>query len=110
MKLSKIVAPVLVLSGLFVFLLLTNPKNLPLVAILIPFAAIGVFLFTLSRAVYLHLIGASGPKATIWAVLTAFEASLLMLLSSLHQITWKDILLAVVFGILFVWYAGRYSN
>lgn len=110
MKLNKLIILVLALSGLFMFLTLTNPENLPLVTLLIPFLLIGVVMYLVLYWMLNGFMSYSARISSIIATLIAGEAALLMLLSSLDQLEPGDFIIMVLFGGLFVWYSARFRN
>jgi hypothetical protein len=109
LRLNKLVGPGLVLSGLFLFLLLTNPQKVPLIVLLVPFILIAIAFFMI--VIYLqNLSSRSNPKRkAATASLVTFELITLLVLSSLHQLSIKDIVLVLVLGVLFMAYIKRLS-
>lgn len=98
-----------VLFLVFVFLF-TNPNNVPLVLLIIPFILIGIIVYILSkllidltsnhvqsRAVYYKL----APLSLSFAVVA------ILLLASLGQLTLKDGILVLGFSLLFLIYIVR---
>lgn len=107
LRLNKLIGPGLVLSGLFLFLLLTNPQNLPPIMLLVPFILLAIALFLTVR--YMQNISEKQGrnKARAFALLVTFEVVTLLVLSSLHQLTIKDIVLVIILGVVFSAYLKR---
>lgn len=109
-KLNKLIIPVLALSGLFLFLLLTSPKNLPLSALLIPFGLAAVVTFHVFHVLFIKVMGYKSRTGLVAALLLTLEVTLLLLLSSLDQLKLSDFVIMVIFGGLFLWYSSKFYN
>lgn len=90
------------------FLVLTNPRNLPAWLLIVPFVLLFLFVFT-----GLRLLGAAlqtNPSAKPGVALPAIGAAvptLLLIFNSVSQLTPRDVLLSVFFGLGMLWYAKR---
>lgn len=99
----------LLLTGCFVlFIGATNPDNVPLPLLIVPFILLGFILYQLVCSVFLLIKGRQNTSSIrIVASSIACLAVGLLLLQSLHQLTWRDSLLGAVFAILFWLYVWR---
>lgn len=106
--LSKIVTIIVTATILVGYILLTNPNSVPLPLLLVPFIGIGYILYE-ATGLMMHLL--VGGKKTLLARMIppsiGFIGVALMVLSSLHQLTWKDTLLVILFTALFWLYIWR---
>lgn len=102
----------LIYGGLLVFLLTTNPKNLSVIWLIVPFVLLFIALFF----TWLLIVRALGGKRSVLrsrrrqyivAALLAAGPTLMLLLDSVDQLTLKDGLLIVVFGIFALFYASK---
>lgn len=103
----------LVYLVLFGWLFLTDPRKLPIVLLIVPF----ILLFT---AVYLSvalLLRRFFPKVTqgkrrLAAACVAGLPCFLLVLSSVDQLTWRDVALIAFLSIFLLFYAtrARFSN
>lgn len=90
------------------FLLLTNPRDLPAWLLIVPFVLWFLFLFTGLRLVGRML--QPNPAAKPGVALPAIGAAvptLLLVFNSVSQLTLRDVLLSVFFGIGMLWYAKQ---
>lgn len=110
MKLNKLIIPILALSGLLLFLSLTDPRTLPLFALLIPFVLIGLASFYILFWVFKRFMGYQQRTSMIISTLVAAELTLMLLLSSLDQLEPGDFVIMILFGGLFVWYVARFKR
>jgi hypothetical protein len=97
------------LVSLVLFLLLTNPKHLPLMFLLVPFA----LLFTMLLSGWLGLMRWTGwPKLgrrhqKLVAILLSAGPVILILLSSIKQLSVRDAILSLALLAGISWYASR---
>jgi hypothetical protein len=100
---------ILLIAGVLIgFLLVTNPSNVPLPVIVFPFLLIGMLFYQLALLVFTH--GKVTPGRYLRRILSlsiAFMGVCLLVLESLHQLTWKDSLLTLVFTVFFWLYIWR---
>lgn len=93
-----------------VFLLMTNPDQLALPLLLVPYILAFLTLFVLGRS-FLQSVGLyeklSSYKRRIILGSAAFLPVLLLLLQSLHQLTMRDVALVVALGIGTTFYLLR---
>ena len=106
-KLNKLIILVLALSGLLLFTAFTNPNELPLTALLVPFALVGSITYFVLHWLLHGLMGYKARTSMTIAGLLALETTLLLVLSSLHQLTLSDFVIMAIFGGLFIWYVSR---
>ena len=93
---------------LLAYILLTNPNNVPLPLLLVPFILMGYILYGISGlAVLVFTKGQRGLLTKLLPPSIGFIGVALMVLSSLHQLTWKDSILVLVFTALFWLYIWR---
>lgn len=106
--LSKIIACVIAAGVLLAYILLTNPNNVALPLLLIPFILIGYIVYAVV-GLMLHAFTTeqTGLFGTLLPLSAGFIAVALMVLSSLHQLTWKDVGLVLVFTTLLWLYIWR---
>ncbi len=105
LKLSKpTIAIGVMLLGAVIFFLSVNPGDLPLVALIGPFLYLSVFLFLcfyqMSKLFRFNNLKLTSLILTILTVV-------LLVMSSLHQITIKDIVLSVTLTAILTWYITR---
>jgi hypothetical protein len=96
------------LSLLFLIFLYTNPEQVPLALLLVPFLVIGFVAYQLME-VSLSRSRSDGKRAIkkLIALAVAFAIMALLLLASLGQLTFRDGLLVIGFVILFLFYIVR---
>jgi len=98
---------ILYLSGPL-FLIVTNPQNLPIPFLMLPFLWLFLVLFiTILFIERLILPTLSSRKKFIIAGIFSLVPMLLMVLQSIHQLTLKDILLVIGFVIISIFYLSR---
>ena len=108
-RFAKRVLPLTVLyCGLLVFLLTTNPHNLPIGWLLVPFVWAFVTLFMTFRAV-LPVLWKTAPWRRIngFAAALAFIPVVLLILDSINELTPRDVLLVSCFTIIAMFYISR---
>ncbi len=96
---------ILYLSGP-VFLLLTNPHNLPLPILILPFLWLFCVLF-ISTTLLLKARGVGQRKRAIVAGVIATIPVLLAIFQSIHQLSIKDVLLSLSVVVLAAWYVMK---
>jgi len=100
-------------GGFFSFLFFTNPKNLSIVLLIVPFLLLflGLF-FTFTLLIRIFIRNTSdklSKKHFVMATLLAAIPTCLLLLDSVDQLTLKDGLLFITFGIFVLFYINRVS-
>ncbi len=107
---NKLIGLVLVLSGLLMFLLLTDPSKIHISLLLVPFGLIALAVFLITNIFFSDLFRLNKRMSLANSVIFAFIVVILLSLSSLRQLTPRDIFLTVLFGVVFAWYFGRFKN
>lgn len=106
--LNKVFLLLFLTGVLLTILLTTDPNKMPLVLIIVPFLLAGLVLYHLTKLLLLHKRGKSKSFSyNILPLSVAFLGVCLLLLSSLHQLTWKDTLLVAVFTVMLWIYLSR---
>ncbi|MES2971880.1 MAG: hypothetical protein V4702_06185 [Patescibacteria group bacterium] len=102
---------ILVIGGLLVlcvFVLLTDPRTVALPLLIVPFILIGIILY---QAIALLFVYKFTRRNRMLAKLIPISVALigvsLLLLQSLHQLTWRDTILVITFTLLLWLYVGR---
>ncbi|HSW85800.1 MAG TPA: hypothetical protein VLF79_04330 [Candidatus Saccharimonadales bacterium] len=88
-------------------MLFTDPSHVALPILLLPFLLIGFLVNQTSKLVIKFAKIKQSTASRLIPILLAFSVVAVMVLSSLHQLTWKDTVLILVFGILFALYIVR---
>jgi hypothetical protein len=100
----------LLLYGVGVFFFaVTNPKDLPVPMLIIPFVYIFGCLYFTSFFIAKH-ISRLAAQASLLASVIAVPITLLLLLSSLHQLSARDIVLSVSIAVILIWYLYKLKN
>lgn len=89
------------------FILLTNPHNLPLPLIILPFLWLFTVLFVTSSLILKSRKGITKRKIVIVAGVIASLPVLLAIFQSIHQLSIKDVLLSLGLVLLAAWYVLR---
>lgn len=102
---------VLTFFALFVFLFLTNPKSLPLPLLLVPVILVFIifyliFYWLISRSIFTNK-KFSRSSSVVMAICLSFIPVILLTLASIQQFTFRDIILSVLFLVLFFIYFMR---
>lgn len=90
------------------FMLLTDPGKIALPLLIVPFILIGFVCYQVVEATLLLRSNRKSPYIRIFPLSIAFLTVCLLLLESLHQLTWKDTALVGGFTMLlwlYVWKA-----
>ena len=96
---------------LFIFLLVTSPKNLALALLLVPFSLLFIGLYNL----FILVLDVTTSERLNYryrrgiAIVLAIEPVLLLLLASIDQLSFRDGLLSLVFVTGVAWYLARVS-
>jgi hypothetical protein len=98
----------------FLILFLTDPKNLPLVLLLLPFALFFIA-FMLSAKAIINYFGSKNSKTTrrkhnLFAAIIAAFPILLLLLQSTGRLSLADFILIIVLFAVLWFYAGRLTT
>lgn len=106
--LNKILFTLVAIALFVAFTIFTNPYSVALPLLIVPFALLGFVIYQLTSAMLLLKKRDQGDSYhEIISISVAFLAVSLLLLKSLHQLTWKDSLLVSVFGVLFWLYISK---
>lgn len=113
---KRIVPLAIIYGGLGFFLANTNPRSLPLPLIIVPFALImGGLYIPLKMLVELFIKGTGGymkgvindRRIKAIALISSAVPTFLLILSSINQLTVKDVLLSIVLIVGLVFYINR---
>lgn len=102
-------AVTLVLLYLFglVFFMNTNPEELPLLLLIIPFA----YIFAVLYLTILFICRLMRVKSEVFvALLVSIFGVLLFVLGSLHQLTVRDVLISLALTGMLTWYVTRITG
>lgn len=104
---NKLIGLGVIVAILFVFMLSTNPHEVALPLLMLPFLIIGVVTYKFGILANSIAGKQSAYKYKMFPLSFAFLVTCLMLLQSLHQLTWKDTLLVLVFTVLLWLYISK---
>jgi len=103
---QAVVLGVLYLLG-FIFFLNTNPAELPLLLLVIPF----MYIFAVVYMTVLLVCGLLRVKSAVFVSLVmSIFGVLLFVLGSLHQLTLRDVMISLALTSLLTWYVIRITN
>lgn len=106
----KVAWPLICLVCLVGFLLLTNPHTAPAALLIVPFGIFFLLLYSTSRLVLQLLTRTWAKQPTdqmASPLIVATVPTILLVLSTVSQLTLSDIFLALIFGTGMVAYARR---
>jgi hypothetical protein len=89
------------------FIVLTNPQNLPLPLLVLPFLWLFTVLFVTTSILVRRKKNVSKRQAVITAGVVASIPVLLAIFQSIHQLSIKDVLLSTGLVLLAAWYVLR---
>lgn len=93
---------------LFLWLLLTDPRKLPIVFLIVPFGLLFAAIFmTVSLVLKQFMPRLSVNKRRLAAGCVSGLPSFLLILSSVNQLTWRDVALVAFLSIILLFYASR---
>lgn len=96
--------------GLALLLLFTDPRKMPIVILLVPFVLLYMALYLTVRLVLEVFLPNLGRRKRVFvAALAAGLPSFLLLLSSVNQLTWRDVALVAFLVICLLFYNSRAS-
>jgi hypothetical protein len=111
MKLQKLYTPAKIVSlylALFLWLSLTDPRKLPIVLLIVPFALLFAAVFmTVSFVLKQFMPRMTVAKRRLAAGCVSGLPSFLLILSSVNQLTWRDVALVAFLSIILLFYASR---
>ena len=94
--------------ALFLWLSLTDPRKLPIVLLIVPFALLFAAIFmTISLLIRQFLPRMSTNKRRLAAGCIGGLPCFLLILSSVNQLTWRDVALVAFLSIFLLFYASR---
>lgn len=100
-------------AGLTFFLFSTNPRNLPVGVLILPFVALFLLLYLLVYSLMTMIVRQSGKRSyvsTTIALIVAGIPTLLLVLQSINQLSWRDILLLLAFGVCALVYTAKFNS
>lgn len=100
------------IAGLYIalalWLFLTDPRKMPIVFLMVPFAMLGAALWLTTDTVikkFVPRLKASRRLAIITCV--SIVPVFLLVLNSVNQLTWRDVVLVVCLVAFLLFYSGR---
>lgn len=106
-KLIKVALYMLAIMGFPLFLLVTNPNNLPLVGMVLPFILLFITVFMTVRTLIVAFMSVSHKFVVTLSLIAALTVLLLAVFQSLHQLNARDVLIIIGFDIGLLFYVGR---
>lgn len=111
-KLNRILSRVIILSLplalLLVFVILTDPRRLPLPLLVMPFILLFAFIYKLIKSVLLY--GTELERSKSWTIVAAVGAlvpTFLLMFQSIHQLTVRDVLVVISLGLVTAFYVAK---
>lgn len=111
MKIKNIIETLFLGSSLFIFLAVTNPNNVPLMLLLVPYVLFGLIAYRLFNF-FLAMFFAGQIKTTklkIYSLILTVLTVNFTLLQSLGQITVQDWLISAAIMAVSVMYISKFS-
>lgn len=107
-KLAPLMWPFLLYGALLVFMFTTNPRDLPVGWLLAPFILLFMALFLTFKATLWRPGGKFGDrKARVMCGVAAAIPTLILLLDSVNQLTIRDSLILIAFGLIGLFYIAK---
>lgn len=107
-KFKRLIKVLLVWLALFAWLALTDPRKLPIVLLIVPFVLLFMAVFmTINLIMARFMPRMSQGKRRTAAACVAGLPSFLLILSSVNQLTWRDVALVAFLSIFLLFYASR---
>jgi len=101
-----IILALLYLFGI-IFFMNTNPEELPLLALVVPF----IYIFTVMYLTILLLCRLLAVKSAVFvSMVVSVFGVLLLVLGSLHQLTVRDVVISIALTCLLTWYVIRITG
>ena len=109
MKIKYLISFIFLAGFLLVFLMFTNPKDVPLPFILVPFVFFGVVVFLLVRVLLNIFLSGDEKyaKKNLYGAILAVIIVNFALLRSIGQLTFRDGVISVLFTIVVVIYISK---
>lgn len=106
----SVLAVVAAYVGLVLLLVLTDPRKLPIVALMGPFILLFLAIYlTIKLVITMFFPGLERRKRVFIGSCVAGVPSFLLLLSSVNQLTWRDVALVSFLMIALLFYNSRAS-
>lgn len=107
-KFRRLIRVVLVWLTLFAWLALTDPRKLPIVLLIVPFGLLFAAIFLTVSSIIRRFLPRTGQgKRRLAAGCIAGLPAFLLILSSVNQLTWRDVALVAFLSIFLLFYASR---
>lgn len=107
-KFRSLIAVLAIYLALFLWLALTDPRDLPIILLIVPFVLLFAALFmTVNLIVRRFFPRVSQAKRRLMAACVAGLPTFLLILSSVNQLTWRDVALVAFLSIFLLFYASR---
>ncbi len=107
-KMNKLFTFLLVLSGLLLLMLATNPYDLHFSILVVPFLLVGVMVYIFINLLLIDILKYRKRPSHFAAIAVTLTVVFLLSLSSLKQLTLLDFMLTLSFSALISWYVKRY--
>lgn len=107
---KRLFVPFVLYGGLVTFLISTNPNKLAIGWLLLPFVWLFITLEWTAMAIFKHMNGRYKPRRprTVAIALAALP-TIALLLDSINQLTIRDGILIVVFGLVGAFYISKFN-
>jgi hypothetical membrane protein len=106
-KIQRYVLFVLLYAGLPLFLLSTNPEHLPLLLLWIPFLLLFAILYISARTLAARNNRMKGRRLMSVSIIAAALPVLLLVLSSINQLTLRDTIISITLMLAGIFYLQR---
>ena len=112
MKFSKFIGRptyiALLYVGLFIFLSTTNPANLPIVLLMLPLLLLFLGLYLSILLALERVLQKTAPRRRkLYAAYASGVPTFLLVLSSVDQLTWRDVTLVIFLVLCLLFYTSR---
>lgn len=108
---NKITLYALLMIGLALFIMFTSPEKLPAVLLIVPFAAFFFLIFGLVAYILERFYRFTGRKnpvpSRLLPLMVSIVATLILTLSSLGQLTPRDLILVFILSVLASFYISK---
>lgn len=107
-KVRSLVLLVIVYIALLAMVFMTNPRKLPIIILIVPFILVFAAVFlSVNLAVRRFFPRVVRPRRLFIAGCSAGLPTLLLILSSINQLTWRDAFLLIVLAVFLLFYSSR---
>lgn len=93
--------------GLLVIFATSDPEHVPLPLLVVPFVLFGILVYQGSKLFVGRYLSRRTRAAKIVPYAMSVLVSLLLILASLHQLTWRDGILTLLFSSILLFYVWR---